>query len=107
MCPTEVIATELEINNKQQEVQWRQRLSNNCQPYIALNCSLGEGPFWEEATNTVRFLDVEKQELHRVDIDKGPTSHRLVKRLDISIGWVTELSSRIYQQQIPFLSAHD
>lgn len=62
------------------------RLANTYQPYIELNCSLGEGPFWEEETNTVRFLDVEKQELHRVDINKGPSSHKLVKKLDISIG---------------------
>lgn len=60
-------------------------------PYIELNCSLGEGPFWEEETNTVRFLDVEKQELHRVDINKGPSSHRLVKKLDISIGCTADI----------------
>lgn len=58
------------------------------QPYIETHCSLGEGPYWEEETNTVRFLDVEKQELHRVDIGKGPSSHKLVKKLDISMGYV-------------------
>jgi hypothetical protein len=35
----------------------------------------------------VRFLDVEKQEIHRVDINKGPSSHKLIKKLDISIGY--------------------
>jgi hypothetical protein len=84
-CPAEVIATKLEINNKQEEAPGTS-IANKSQPYIELNCSLGEGPFWEEETNTVRFLDVEKQELHRVDINKGPSSHKLVKKLDISIG---------------------
>ncbi|KAH6620243.1 regucalcin [Boeremia exigua] len=61
------------------------------EPYIEIRCSLGEGPFWEEATNTVRFLDVEKQELHRVDISKGPSSHKLVKKLDISLGCTADI----------------
>lgn len=39
----------------------------------------------------MRFLDVEKQEIHRVDINKGPSSHKLIKKLDISIGYVQHL----------------
>lgn len=58
------------------------------QPWIKLNCSLGEGPFWEEDTNCLRFLDVEKQRVHRVDLNKGPESHHIVKEFDISIGYV-------------------
>lgn len=61
------------------------------EPYIEIRCSLGEGPYWEEETNTVRFLDVEKQEIHRVDINKGPSSHKLVKKLDISIGCTADI----------------
>ena len=56
------------------------------QPWLRLNCSLGEGPFWEEDTNTLRFLDVEKQKVHRVDLNVGPSSHKVVKDFDISIG---------------------
>jgi len=61
------------------------------EPYIEIRCSLGEGPYWEEETNTVRFLDVEKQEIHRVDINKGPSSHKLIKKLDISIGCTADI----------------
>jgi len=39
----------------------------------------------------VRFLDVEKQEIHRVDINKGPSSHKLIKKLDISIGCTADI----------------
>ena len=55
------------------------------QPWLRLNCSLGEGAFWEEKTNTVRFVDIETQSLHRVDISAGPTSHKVVKEHDVSI----------------------
>jgi sugar lactone lactonase YvrE len=58
------------------------------QPWLKLNCSLGEGPFWESDTNTLRFLDVEKQQVHRVDLNIGPSSHKVVKDFDISIGYV-------------------
>lgn len=56
------------------------------QPWLRLNCSLGEGPFWEDDTNSLRFLDVEKQRVHRVDLNIGPSSHTIVKEFDISIG---------------------
>jgi hypothetical protein len=58
------------------------------QPWLRLNCSLGEGPFWEEDTNTLRFLDVEKQRVHRVDLKVGASSHKIIKEFDISIGYV-------------------
>jgi sugar lactone lactonase YvrE len=61
------------------------------QPWLRLNCSLGEGPFWEEDTNTLRFLDVEKQRVHRVDLNVGASSHKIIKEFDISIGYVAAL----------------
>jgi sugar lactone lactonase YvrE len=63
------------------------------QPWLRLNCSLGEGPFWEEDTNSLRFLDVEKQKVHRVDLNVGPSSHKVIKEYDISIGYVFGISS--------------
>ncbi|KAH7402877.1 SMP-30/Gluconolaconase/LRE-like region-domain-containing protein [Pyrenochaeta sp. MPI-SDFR-AT-0127] len=61
------------------------------EPWLKLNCSLGEGPFWEEETNTVRFLDVEKQKVHRVNLTEGPSSHKVVKEYDISIGCTADI----------------
>jgi hypothetical protein len=55
------------------------------QPWLKLNCSLGEGPFWEDDTNSLRFLDVEKLKVHRVDLKVGPSSHKVIKDFDISI----------------------
>lgn len=61
------------------------------EPYLKLNCSLGEGPFWEEETNSVRFLDVEKCEFHRIDLNAGPSSHKVFKKLDISVGCTADI----------------
>lgn len=61
------------------------------EPWLKLNCSLGEGPYWEEDTNTVRFLDVEKQKVHRVDLNAGPTSHKVIRDFDISIGCTADI----------------
>ena len=59
-------------------------------PYLHLNCGLGEAPFWEKSTNRLRFVDIVKQELHFVDLDKGASSHT-AKGLDISIGTTADI----------------
>lgn len=56
------------------------------QPYLKIDCGLGEGPFWEESSNTLRFLDIIKQKVHTIDLNKGPSSHKTLFDLDISIG---------------------
>ncbi|KAF2729152.1 hypothetical protein EJ04DRAFT_447873 [Polyplosphaeria fusca] len=61
------------------------------EPWLKLNCSLGEAPFWEEKTNTLRFLDVEKCIIHSVDLNVGPSSHKVVKQLDISMGCTADI----------------
>lgn len=44
------------------------------EPYLNLHCSLGEGPYYEKATNSLRFVDIMKKRLHAVDLAKGPDS---------------------------------
>jgi sugar lactone lactonase YvrE len=44
------------------------------EPYVETHCSLGEGPYYEPATNTVRFVDIIKQRLHTVSLTEGPSS---------------------------------
>ncbi|KAK7708706.1 rRNA-processing protein cgr1 [Botryosphaeria dothidea] len=61
------------------------------EPYLKIDCGLGEGPFWEEATNTLRFVDVIKQKIHTIDLNKGPSSHKTLFDLDISIGVTTDI----------------
>lgn len=61
------------------------------EPWLDTHCSLGEGPFWEEDTNTIRFLDVEKQKVFRVDVNAGPSSLKTVKDYDISMGCTADI----------------
>ncbi|KAF1842250.1 SGL-domain-containing protein [Cucurbitaria berberidis CBS 394.84] len=62
------------------------------EPWLKLNCSLGEGPFWEEETNTIRFLDVEKCKVHRVNVDEGPSSHKVIKDYSgVSMGCTADI----------------
>ena len=44
------------------------------EPYLNLHCLLGEGPYYEKATNSLRFVDIRSGKLHTVNIDEGPSS---------------------------------
>lgn len=46
------------------------------EPYLNLQCGLGEGPYWESSKNTLRFVDIVKKHMHFIDLSKGPSSHR-------------------------------
>ena len=56
------------------------------QPYLPIDCKLGEGPFWEEASNKLRFVDIMNEQIHIIDLSKGPSSHAVLANLDISVG---------------------
>ncbi|KAI1354481.1 hypothetical protein F5Y01DRAFT_251546 [Xylaria sp. FL0043] len=43
-------------------------------PYLHLHCALGEGPFYEAVTNSLRFVDIKKKRIHWVNLDEGPES---------------------------------
>ena len=45
-------------------------------PYLRLECDLGEAPYYEESSGTLRFVDIVKQKLHLVNPDIGPSSHQ-------------------------------
>ena len=55
------------------------------EPWLNTSCGLGEGPFWEENTNTLRFVDIIKKKLFFVDLTKGEQSIK-EHQLDFSIG---------------------
>ncbi|KAL6703692.1 rRNA-processing protein cgr1 [Coniothyrium glycines] len=61
------------------------------EPWIKSFCSLGEGPFWEEDTNSIRFLDVEKCKVFRIDLNAGPQSFKTIKNYDISMGCTADI----------------
>ncbi|KAF7554760.1 hypothetical protein G7046_g6727 [Stylonectria norvegica] len=52
------------------------------EPWLEPHCLLGEGPFYEKATKTVRFVDIKKKQLHTVSVDEGPSSLKTLQ-LDV------------------------
>ncbi|KZF26206.1 hypothetical protein L228DRAFT_235308 [Xylona heveae TC161] len=61
------------------------------EPYLQLDCGLGEAPFYESATHTLRFVDIVKQKLHFVDLNKGPQSHKVLADLEHAIGTTADI----------------
>ncbi|KAL7266900.1 rRNA-processing protein cgr1 [Rhizina undulata] len=56
------------------------------EPYLPIECRLGEGPLYGEGTDQLRFLDIIKKQIHFLDVKEGPSSHRVVQ-LDDSVGY--------------------
>lgn len=55
------------------------------EPWLKTSCGLGEAPFWDKKSNTLRFLDIIKKQLHVVNLNEGPSSHKTID-LPFSIG---------------------
>lgn len=49
------------------------------EPYLHLHCALGEGPYYEAETNSLRFVDIKKKRVHWVNLDEGPASATTVQ----------------------------
>ncbi|KAK0646003.1 regucalcin [Cercophora newfieldiana] len=68
-------------------------------PYVDLHCALGEGPYFEKATNTLRFVDIKKKQVHTVSLSEGPDSLRTVQ-LDVPVTVTANIQGRAPQDQI-------
>ncbi|KAI6090397.1 regucalcin [Hypoxylon rubiginosum] len=47
---------------------------NVTEPYLNLHCGLGEGPYYETATHSLRFVDIRERRVHTVDLTADHTS---------------------------------
>lgn len=61
------------------------------EPYLKLHCKLGEGPYYERATNTLRFVDIIQRRLHTVSLEKGPES-LVTQQLDTPISVTADIA---------------
>ncbi|KAK8022305.1 hypothetical protein PG993_013072 [Apiospora rasikravindrae] len=61
------------------------------EPYLKLHCKLGEGPYYERATNTLRFVDIISKRLHTVSLEKGPES-LVTQQLDTPISVTADIA---------------
>lgn len=60
------------------------------EPYLNIHCGLGEGPYYERDTNTLRFVDIKKKKLHTVDLSKGPESLKTLQ-FDMPVGVTADI----------------
>ena len=60
------------------------------EPYLELNCGLGEAPFWDAPRDILRFVDISKKKLHLIKLSEGPSSHRQID-LEQSIGTTADI----------------
>lgn len=60
------------------------------EPWLTTSCGLGEAPFWEKKTNTLRFVDIINKKLFFVDLAKGQSSLK-EHQLEYSIGSTADI----------------
>jgi len=60
------------------------------EPFLHINCNLGEGPHHEPATNTLRFVDIIEKALHTVSLSEGASSLKTLT-LPFSIGSTADI----------------
>lgn len=69
------------------------------EPWLDLHCELGEGPYYEATTNTLRFVDIKKKQLHTVNLTQGPKSLKTLQ-LDMPIGVTADIEGIDPQEKI-------
>jgi sugar lactone lactonase YvrE len=69
------------------------------EPYLNLHCGLGEGPYYERASNSLRFVDIKKRRLHTVDLSQGPDSVTTVE-IDGPVGVTADIEGADPQQKL-------
>ena len=60
------------------------------EPYLNIHCGLGEAPYYDAATNTLRFVDIKKKRLHTVDLATGPESLTTLQ-FDMPVGVTADI----------------
>lgn len=69
------------------------------EPYLNIHCKLGEGPYYEKATNTLRFVDIFNHRVHTVSLAEGPESVKTLQ-LDSPVGVTADVEGVDPQDQI-------
>lgn len=69
------------------------------EPYLNLHCKLGEGPYYEEATHSLRFVDIISKRVHTVSLAAGPDSVQTIQ-LDVPVTVTADLEGHDPQVKI-------
>ncbi|KAF2093855.1 hypothetical protein NA57DRAFT_47486 [Rhizodiscina lignyota] len=54
------------------------------EPYLKCGCAIGESVHYDPSTNTLSFIDILKHALHTVNLEEGPSSHKVIPNLSIN-----------------------
>lgn len=54
------------------------------EPWLNLHCKLGEGPYYEESTDSLRFVDIINKRVYAVSLKEGPESLKTIQ-LDVPV----------------------
>lgn len=63
------------------------------EPYLHAHCKLGEGPYYEEATHSLRFVDIIGKRVHTVSLGAGPDSLETIQ-LDVPVTVTADVEGR-------------
>lgn len=69
------------------------------EPYLNLHCKLGEGPYYEETTNILRFVDIINKRVHTVSLSEGPDSVKTIQ-LDVPVTVTADVEGHDPQDKI-------
>lgn len=69
------------------------------EPYLNLHSRLGEGPYYEKATNTLRWVDIIGQRVHTVSLAEGPGSVTTIQ-LDTPVTVTADVEGHDPQEKI-------
>lgn len=69
------------------------------EPYLNVHCKLGEGPYYEEATNSLRFVDIISKRVHTVSLGAGPDSLETIQ-LDVPVTVTADVEGRDPRDEI-------
>lgn len=65
-------------------------------------CSLGEAPFYEEASHSLRFVDIDKKKLHTIDLNQGPSS---LQTLDLDVAVRLDVTIKYERMHVDFYAS--
>lgn len=60
-------------------------------PWLEIGCALGEGPFYEKVTDSIRFVDIKNKRIHWAPLS-GDLSSVETLQLDISVGVTSNIA---------------
>lgn len=60
------------------------------EPYLNFHCELGEGPYHEPATNSLRFVDIKANRLHTIDLSE-PSNAVKTLQFDVPVSFTANI----------------